>query len=392
MNRGPEFDIGGFGGFYRRTLLDDVVPFWFPRCVDVPHGGFLHSLDADGSVVDTDKSVWAQARMSWMLLSLHANVEPRPEWREWGERGIGFLERHCFDRDGRMFFQTTRDGTPVRKRRYAFSECFAAIAYAALARVNGSDQAAARSRELLARFVDWNFTPGRMPAKYTAARPMIGLSPRMMAIATAQQLRECLGDDSQNALIDRFIDEIERLFCKPEIECVMESVAPDGALIDTWEGRQLNPGHAIEAAWFIMEEGRCRGDRHLVALGCRMLDWMWRRGWDEEHGGVFYFRDVDGKPVQEYWHDMKFWWVHNEVITATLLAWRLTGEERYREMHRHVHDWSFKTFADPKHGEWFGYAHRDGHLSNTLKGSLWKSFFHHPRMLLNCWRICAGEE
>ena len=57
-----------------------------------------------------------------------------------------------------------------------------------------------------------------------------------------------------------------------------------------------------------------------------MLDWMWRRGWDEEYGGLFYFRDLRGLPVQDYWHDMKFWWPQCEAIIATQLAWTLTGD------------------------------------------------------------------
>ena len=46
--------------------------------------------------------------------------------------------------------------------------------------------------------------------------------------------------------------------------------------------------------------------------------------------------------------------------------------------------------ADPEHGEWFGYLHRDGRLSSALKGSLWKSFFHLPRMQWQCWTLLAG--
>ena len=167
----------------------------------------------------------------------------------------------------------------------------------------------------------------------------------------------------------------------------METVGPNGEVLDHFDGRLLNPGHAIEGAWFILNEARHRGnDPALIELGCNMLDWMWARGWDEEHGGIFYFRDVHCKPVQEYWHDMKFWWPHNETILATLLAHLLTGEDRYESMHRQVHDWSYAHFPDAEHGEWYGYLHRDGHVSVPLKGNLWKGPFHLPRMQLLAWQ------
>ena len=374
--------------FYRSSLLNDTLAFWFPRCLDREHGGYLHCLDRDGSVLDTDKSVWAQGRMAWMLLTLYNTLERRPEWLDWARSGIDFLDRHCFDTDGRMFFHVACDGRPIRKRRYAYSEAFAAIAHAAYARAVGCDRSATWARQLFDQFTNWNFTPGLMPPKFTDARPLIGLGPRMITIVTAQELRANLGEDpSLNAWIDRCIDEIRRWFVKPELRCVMETVAPDGRIVDHFDGRMLNPGHAIEGAWFILEEGRQRRDAGFIRLGCEMLDYMWERGWDQEYGGIFYFRDVHDKPVQEYWHDMKFWWPQDETIIAALLAHRLTGEAKYAEMHQQIHDWAHRHFADPEYGEWYGYLHRDGHVSVPLKGNLWKSFFHHPRMQWKCGQI-----
>ena len=377
---------------YREGLLLDTLPFWFPRCVDEEHGGFLHCVDRAGSLIDTDKSVWAQGRMSWMLLTLHNTVEPREEWLAWARSGLDFLDRHGFDTDGRMFFHVTRDGRPIRKRRYAYSESFAAIAHAAYFKATQDERSWQRALELFDGFTRWNFTPGLMPPKFTNTRPMIGIGPRLITIATAQELRANLGDNPNfSAWIDRCLDEIQQLFVKPKLQAVMESVAPNGDLVDSADGRLLNPGHALEAAWFILREGRHRGDQQLIQLGCNMLDWMWPRGWDAEFGGLYYFRDVLHKPVQEYWHDMKFWWPHDEAIIATLLAYELTGEVRYAQWHEQVHNWSHRYFADHEHGEWFGYLQRDGRPSTTTKGNLWKSCFHHPRMQWLCWRLLSEK-
>lgn len=377
--------------FYLRQLRDDCLPFWFPRSIDEEHGGFLHGFDRDGTLVDSDKSVWAQGRMSWMLLVLYLEMERRPEWLEWAESGLRFLGEKCTDpADGRLFFHVARDGTPIRKRRYAYSESFAAIAFAAHAAATGSDRSATKARELFDRFTDWNFTPGRIPPKFTDARPLTGLGPRMITLVTAQELELRLGESEiTTTWIDRCLEEIETLFVKPELKVVMETVQPDGGISDHFDGRTLNPGHAIEGAWFIMEQARRRDDSRLAKLGCDMLDWMWERGWDRDHGGLFYFRDIFDKPVQEYWHAMKFWWPHDEALIATLMAHRLTGEQRYLDMHEQCRVWAFEHFGDAEHGDWLGYLHRDGSPSSTLKGNLWKSFFHHPRALWLCHRLAA---
>ncbi|MCE9616115.1 MAG: AGE family epimerase/isomerase [Lentisphaerae bacterium] len=373
---------------YRDGLLKDVVPFWFPRCVDPEHGGFFTAFDRDGTLIDTDKWGWFQGRNAWMLATLFNTVERRPEWLAWAQGGLAFMDKHGVDTDGRMFFHLTREGQPIRKRRYAFSEMFACMAHAAVARAAGSDRHAARARELFAFFTHYNFTPGLIAPKFTGTRPATGIGLRMATIAMVQELRANLGPDpALDAWSDRCIDEVRRLFVKPELEVVMETVAPNGEVLDHFDGRTLLPGHAIEVAWFILHEGKVRGIADYVRLGCQMLDYMWKRGWDEECGGMYYFRDLKGLPVQEYWHDMKFWWVHNETIIATLLAWSLTGDEKYRRWHAQVHDWTYRFFPDAEHGEWYGYLHRDGRISSRLKGGTWKGFFHIPRMQWYCWKL-----
>ncbi len=383
-------DIQKFSQVYRDGLLNDTLPFWFPRCVDTEQGGFFTALDRDGAIIDTDKGVWQQGRISWLLATLYNTVEQRPEWLAWSRAGITFLKQHGFDTDGRMFFQVIRDGRPLRKRRYVFSEAFAALAFAAYAKASGDEEAATQARNLFDNFLRFTTTPGLLPPKgIIQTRPAKGIAYPMITINVAQQLRECLGDTELfSDRIDRCIAEIRTDFVHPELECVLETVGPGGEFIDHFDGRTLNPGHAIEAAWFILHEAQYRGgDADLIALGCRMLEWMWARGWDREYGGLLYFVDVKGLPVQEYWHDMKFWWPHNEAIIATLLAYRMTGNETYAAWHRQVHDWAYAHFPDPEYGDWFGYLHRDGSVSAPLKGNMWKGPFHLPRMQWYCWRL-----
>ena len=381
-------DLRDLAVFYRHRLLEDTVPFWFPRSFDREHGGFLLMRDADGSLIDDDKAVWIQGRATWLLSTLYNTVGPRPQWLDGAGLGYEFLNKHCFDTDGRMFFHVTRDGRPLRKRRYFFSETFYVIASAAYAQATGHSEAAARARQVFGDCVGYATGELSLPAKYTATRPSKGIGVPMIMINTAQQLRATIGDPRCDEWISRWIGEIERDFVKDDIACVMEQVAPNGEIIDHVDGRTLNPGHAIEGAWFILHEAAYRNnDPHLIKLGCRMLDYMWARGWDDQYGGIFYFRDVYGTPVQEYWQDMKFWWPHNETIIATLLAYLLTGDPKYAEWHRRIHAYAYDKFPDRTHGEWFGYLHRDGSIAQPAKGNLFKGPFHLPRQEWYCMQL-----
>lgn len=380
---------------YRDGLLQDVLPFWLRHGADRQHGGLLTCLDRVGRVVDTDKAIWLQGRAAWTFSTVTAGVpDPDPQWLEWARSCLDFLRRHARGPEGKLYFTVTRDGRPLRMRRYVYSECFAAVGSAAFARATGEARAAEEAWEYFRVYLHHSFTPGVMPAKVDpSTRPMKGLAPLMIGIVTAQELRETLGDERVGGAtcsqwIERCIDEIERDFFKPELAALLETAGPEGQVLDHFDGRTLNPGHALECAWFILREARHRGGQaRWLRLGLAILDGMWGRGWDPEFGGLLYFTDLAGRPVQEYWAEMKFWWPHNEAIIATLLAYGLTGEARYARMHTQVHDWAHRVFADPEQGEWFGYAHRDGRISTQLKGNLWKGPFHLPRMQWLGWRL-----
>lgn len=381
-------ELAELASFYSNQLLNSTIPFWFPRSYDQEHGGFLFMRDADGTLIDDDKAVWIQGRATWMLSTLYNTVEQKADWLAGAKLGYDFLNKYCFDTDGQMFFHVTREGQPIRKRRYFFSETFYVIAAAAYAKASGDQEAAANARRVFDLCIRYATTPGLLEPKYTNTRPSKGIGVPMIMMNTAQQLRDTIGHAPCDEWISKWIHEIETYFVKDDMQCVMEQVAPDGSIIDHIDGRTLNPGHAMEGAWFILHEAKHRNnDPHLINLGCRMLDYMWERGWDKEQGGILYFRDVYNKPVQEYWQDMKFWWPHNEVIIATLLANLITGNQKYAEWHKMVHEYAYTHFLDKENGEWFGYLHRDGTIAQTAKGNLFKGPFHLPRQEWYCMQI-----
>ncbi len=380
-------EIDNYISIYKNGLLQNIIPFWLRHSIDKEHGGFMFALNRDGTIVDTDKGVWQHGRFTWMLATLYNEVEKKQVWLEQAINGGQFLEDHCIDVDRRMFFVVDRGGKPIRKRRYVFSETFASIAFSALYKATGEKKYEMLAREMFDVFLKYVTTTGMIAPKFTDNRQMKGMGHPMIGIVTAQELRKNLDDSSYTDYIDKWIAEIQSDFMNEEYKAVMETVGPKGEFIDHFDGRTLNPGHAIEGAWFILQEARLRNNNpELIKMGTTMLDWMWEIGWDKEYGGIMYYRDVKGLPVQEYWHDMKFWWPQNEAVIATLTAYEMTGNEKYANWHKMIHDWTFKHFPDNEHGEWFGYLHRDGRISITLKGNIWKGPFHIPRMYLMAWK------
>ena len=386
-------DVGNYLAYWRDRYRDDltehILPFWLKHGLDRKHGGIYTCLDREGKLMDTTKSVWFQGRFAFIASFAYNQIERRPEWLEAARLTIEFIERHCFDSDGRMYFEVTEEGLPLRKRRYVFSETFAAIAFSEYALATGDKAYAAKALGLFRDIQYFLSTPGFLPAKYTEHLKAEGHSIVMILINTASRIREAIQDPLLDEQIERSIRILETHFIHPEYKALLEMVGPNGEFIDTLQGRLINPGHCIETAWFLLEEAKSRGgDKHLVELGCKILDWSWAWGWDEQYGGIINFRDCKGFPSQDYAQDMKFWWPQTEAIIATLYAYQMTGEERYLQLHQRISDWTYAHFPDPDYPEWYGYLHRDGTVAQPAKGNLFKGPFHIPRMMIKGYQLC----
>ena len=369
---------------YAQDLTTDILPFWLKHGWDQEHGGVYTCVDRDGNLMDTTKSVWFQGRCGFIFAYAYNNIEKKQEYLDFSKSCIDFIEAHCIDTDGRMYFEVTGDGQPLRKRRYVFSECFAAIAMAEYAIASGDRSYAEKSLRMFESILRFIETPGVLAPKYLPTQPSIGHSVTMILINTAARVRAAAGDSTiLKEQIDRSLYAIQHYFLQPEYKAVLEMVTPDGKLIDTLNGRVINPGHCIETSWFIFDEAMYRGgDKDLVNLGLQILDWSWDWGWDETYGGIINFRDCKNLPPQDYSQDMKFWWPQTEGIIATLYAYQLTGDTKYLERHRMVNEWAYNHLADPEHEEWYGYLHRDGTVAQPAKGNIFKGPFHIPRMMI----------
>ena len=376
---------------YRRDLTENIMPFWMKYGLDRKHGGVYTCLNRDGSLMDTTKSVWFQGRFGFIAASAYNNIERNEEWLAASKSCIDFILNHCTDENGRMYFEVKEDGTPLRMRRYLFSECFAIIAMAEYSIASGDQSYAQKALEIFRLVQHYADTPGLLAPKYLPALECQGHSLTMILINTASRLRAAIEDPCLTDQIDKSLHALRTYFVHPEFKAVLETVGPKGEFIDSIMGRTINPGHCIETAWFIMEEARHRGwDNDLKQLALQILDWSWDWGWDEEYGGIINFRDCKGLPAQDYSQDMKFWWPQTETIIAMLYAYLATGDDKYLELHQLISEWTYKHFPDTEHGEWYGYLHRDGTVAQPAKGNIFKGPFHIPRMMINSYLLCQA--
>ena len=377
-----------WGECYREDLVQNIMPFWMEHGVDREHGGVYTCVDRDGTLMDTTKSVWFQGRFAYICAYAYNNIEQRAEWLDAAKSTIDFIEAHCFDTDRHMFFEVTADGTPLRKRRYVFSESFAAIAMAEYSKATGDKTYADKAMQIFRDMRRMLTTPGLLEPKYLPTMEAQGHSITMILINVANVLRQVCDDAELEEQTELSIKALAQYFIHPEYKALLETVGPKGEFIDTINGRLINPGHCIETSWFLLDVAERKGDKELQKLALQIFDWSWDWGWDKEFGGIINFRDCKGFPQQDYSQDMKFWWPQCETIIACLYAYKLTGDEKYLERHRMISEWTYAHFPDHEYGEWYGYLHRDGSVAQPAKGNIFKGPFHVPRMMIRSHLLC----
>lgn len=374
---------------YKTELLESCLPFWLEFSQDLEYGGYFSCLNRDGSVFDTDKFIWLQGREVWMFAMLYNKVEKKQEWLDCAIHGAEFLKKYGHDGNYDFYFSVTRDGKPIIQPYNIFSNTFACMAYAQLAEATGSEEYKEIALKTFQRILDRRNDPkGRWEKSYPGTRPMKGFSLPMIICNMALEIENIMPDKSLlDKTIDECLSEVLDVFYNPELGVMLENVAPDGSMVDCFEGRVINPGHNLEALWFMMNLGLRRKDNELIEKCVKISLDVIEYGWDKQYGGIFYFLDRKGYPQQQLEWDQKLWWVHIESAICMLKGYQLTGNEKCLDWFNKLHDYMWKNFKDAEYPEWYGYLNRRGEVLLPLKGGKWKGCFHVPRGLYQLWQI-----
>ncbi|MFA7230152.1 MAG: AGE family epimerase/isomerase [Victivallaceae bacterium] len=382
-------------GKYENELLESVIPFWENHCIDKEFGGYFTSLDRDGSVYDSTKYMWMQWRIVYMFGELYNSEYSRGEWLGIAQYGFDFLRKNGRDKDGRYYFAINRQGKPAIAPYNIYSECFAAMGGAAMYSCTKTELYKEAALDAMNNYIKRIDNPkGQWDKSLPGKQRYQALGHYMMLANLGLTMKDFLGTDEYDHDIESAIEIVLSKFWNESLGVMFENILPDGGFdLDSCDGRMLNPGHVLEAMWFLLKyfDDYSRDEAKIEKVAMIIKKTL-EFGWDKTHGGIYYFMDALHKPHLELQWDMKLWWVHCEAILACLYAYKLTGDQEFYDWFEKIHAWTWAHFPDSEYGEWYGYLNRQGEPTHALKGGKWKTFFHLPRCLLYATRLMKQME
>jgi N-acylglucosamine 2-epimerase len=369
---------------YREELTERVLPFWLRHALDDVHGGYFNCVDGSGSVYDPRKHIWMQGRGAWMFARLYNEFERRPEYLDAATRIFEFVDNHARNGEPRCWHTLTADGRPVFFQRKPYTAFFVAMAYLEYYKISGNPQHLAQAQQLFESMEQWIANPQLL------GRPALSGGVGYTQLADlyvrgwlAFELHSVQAAAHYELTVRECLDRLTAHY-NPELRLLMENAATGdpGEFQRLPEGRLICTGSSMEVCWLFLRMLRRWPDRAKQQMLLEAIRGAMAYGWDPEHGGLYYFQDVEGRPAAALEANMKLWWPHTEGILANAIGYRMTGDARYLQSWQQLDDYATRTFRDRAHGEWFGYCDRRGEVATAMKGGTYKGIFHVPRMLL----------
>ncbi len=240
-------------------LRDVALPLWLDRGFDSDTGGFHERLDHAGNPIVSPRRLTVQARQIFVyaraiLLGWAADTGQV-------KTAFDAMIARYKDRDGQPGFAFTvdADGTVVDGKRDLYAHAFVILAASAYFKLSGNTQAIALADEVL-DFIDTAMAAPNGGYLDTAANPPARRrqNPHMHLFEALLALYEATGDAAYLGRAGEIYGMFRTRFFQSATGTIAEYFGPDWSPEDganaMWE-----PGHHMEWAWLLTEYERLTG-------------------------------------------------------------------------------------------------------------------------------------
>ena len=358
-------DFQKLSATYQQALLRQVVPFWLKFSRDEPYGGYFDSLSNAGDVIDGDKSVARQAQQVWAFSWLFNTVDAQPSWLAHARHGATFLNQFAHDDTGACYGQLDRRGHPIAPSPDSVPASSVVIAYAQFYRATGEEEWAMRAKQLFSGILQ------RRADIRDAHRSTIGgfrqiqhLSEPVAVLKMVLDLQPLLDEETWKQSAELVMQELLHEFMDRRTDTLREYILPEGAFLNTPEGRRLSVGLTFQTAGYLLDfyagntvrkTGTALTTTPNRKQAMQVVTWcltLCEQAWDESNSGLNQYVDLKQQPLTFPDWQQKWAWVQVEALAALIKGYVHTRHPDCLKWFKRIHDYTFHHFPDPKQAGW----------------------------------------
>ena len=338
---------------YQQALLRQIVPFWLKNGRDERCGGYFDTLSATGAVIEGDKFIRAQAQQAWAFAWLYRTFDGQSAWLAHARHGGDFLRKFAHTDTLDCYARLDRRGRPLAPAINSAPACSAVMAYAQLHRATGEDEWAMLAKQTFASLLQRRAEIRDQQRESIAGfRQVWHLSESTALLKTALDMQPLLDEESGKTAIDTALHEIMYEFLDRRTDTLREHILPEGAFMNTPEGRRLNVGLTFQTVGYLLDLCTENGNQKLRT---QVVSWclqLCEQSWDESTGGLNQYVDMKSQPLIFPDAHQKWAWVQVEAITCLIKGYFQTRHPDCPKWFKRIHEYTFAHFPDPNHIGW----------------------------------------
>jgi mannobiose 2-epimerase len=392
----------------RKVLDENIHKFWYPKSIDTKLGGYQLHFGPDGAAKgDGPKGIVTQARMVWYFARMaRAGYGDKAANLKAAAHGYDFLTKKMWDpKHGGFAWEVDAAGAVKTKpKKHMYGQSFALYAISEYALASGRKDAldfAVKFFELLEKkthdakyggyieFFNEDWSQAAEGSYMSAAGDVKLMNTHlhlMEALTTFYRASKL--PLARERLLELMTIESNTVVRKGMAAC-SDQYQRDWTPILEGNGARVSYGHDLENIWLLVDAAAAAGTPVAPLMDYFSAGWAYsmKYGWDEKDGGFWYW----GPFHQPAAGKSKSWWVQAEVLVSALTMYKLTGEEKYRDVFLRTWEFVKKHQIDWQNGEWW--TEVDTSLkARGDKGGLWKAAYHNGRAMIECLALLKELE
>lgn len=381
-------DFRNLSAVYQDSLLGSLVPFWLRHSTDERCGGYFNNLTDNGLPIESDKSVEQQARHVWAYAGLYNALGGSNAWLEHALRGASFLYQFGHDETLRCYATVDRRGRPITPTADVCTDATVVGAYCQMHRATGNDEWAMLAKQTLASLLQRREQRrAALSRTIDGYRQLLHLSEPVAVLQALLEAKPLLNEEDWKDAVKALLDELLDEFLDKRQDILREWIQPEGAFLNTPEGRRLSPGLTFRAAATLHDLASETGNRKVALQVAnwtiRLCEWAW----DDTVGGLDLWVDIKNQPLP--FPDSKQRWapVHLDCLAALTKAYFYTRHPDAPKWIGRVHNYTIEHFPDPQQGGWHLALNRQGKPLFPVKATLTCGAGDLLKPLLDTWHM-----